>query len=262
VRCLLRGLQLSLDYYKITLDNAISTLGGGGIQSVLDLCYNTIQNADSVYCKAINRDPVTGQIAAPTYVMTTAANIGGIKTQGVDMAVNYAFPTNWGLFGNSSRWNLDTNWTYVDELTFTPIQDIPDVKNECVGTWGGTCGQPVAKWKGTARATWNTGKLMLSARARYTGSVTTDAYIVPLRKGLTPPVYESLTNPKIKAYTYLDLTAGYQFTKMINLTAGVRNVTDKDPPVVGSTQLPSNNSISASYDPLGRTFFATLNVKM
>jgi len=257
-----RGLQMSLDYYKITLDNAISTLGGGGIQSVLDLCYNTIQNADSVYCKAINRDPVTGQIAAPTYVMTTAANIGGIKTQGVDMAVNYAFPTSWGLFGNGSRWNLDTNWTYVDELTFTPIQDIPDVKNECVGTWGGTCGQPVAKWKGTARATWNTGKLMLSARARYTGSVTTDAYIVPLRKGLTPPVYESLTNPKIKAYTYLDLTAGYQFTKMINLTAGVRNVTDKDPPVVGSTQLPANNSISASYDPLGRTFFATLNVKM
>jgi iron complex outermembrane receptor protein len=258
----LRGLQLSLDFYRITLDNAISTLGGGGIQSVLDLCYNTIQNANSVYCRAINRDPVTGQIAAPTYVMTTAANIGAIKTQGVDVAAHYGFATNWGLFGSNTRWNLDSNWTYVDELTFTPIQDIPDVKNECVGTWGATCGQPVSKWKGTARVTMNTGKLMLSARARYSSSVTTDAYIVPLRKGQTPPLYDSLTNPRIGSYTYLDLTAGYDFSKSVNFTAGVRNVTDKEPPVLGSTQLPSNNSISASYDPLGRTFFATLNVKL
>ncbi len=257
-----RGLQLSLDYYRITLDNAISTLGGGGIQSVLDLCYNTIQNIDSVYCRAINRDPVTGQIAAPSYVMTTAANIGGIKTSGVDLAAHYGFPTAWGLFGSGTRWNVDTNWTYVDELTFTPIQEIADVKNECVGSWGGTCGQPVPRWKGTARVTLNSGKVMLSARARYSSSVTTDAYLIPLRKGLTPPAYESLTNPKIGGYTYLDLTAGYDFTKSVNLTAGIRNVTDKDPPVLGSTQLPSNNSISPSYDPLGRTFFATLNVKL
>ncbi|WP_338761453.1 TonB-dependent receptor [Massilia sp. METH4] len=257
-----RGLQLSLDFYRITLDKAISTLGGGGIQSVLDLCYYTIQDVDSVYCRAINRDPVTGQIAAPTYVMTTAANIGGIDTRGVDLAAHYGFNTAWGLSGAPSRWNLDTNWTYVDELTFTPIQDIPDVTNECAGTWGGTCGQPVSRWKGTARVTLNTGKLMLSARARYSSSVVTDAYAIPLRRGATPPAYDSLTNPKIKAYTYLDLTAGYDFSKSVNLTAGVRNVTDKDPPVLGSTQLPSNNSVSATYDPLGRTFFATLNIRM
>ncbi|QBE66604.1 TonB-dependent receptor [Pseudoduganella lutea] len=257
-----RGLQVSLDYYKITLDNAISTLGGGGIQSVLDLCYLTIQNVDSVYCRAINRDPVTGQIAAPTYVMTTAANIGGIKTRGVDLAAHYGFNTARGLFGAGTRWNLDTNWTYVDELTFTPIQDIPDVTNECVGTWGGTCGQPVSKWKGTARVTMNSGKLMLSARARYSGSVTTDAYLVPQRRGVTPPAYESLTNPRIGSYTYLDLTAGYDVSKSVNVTAGIRNATDRDPPVLGSTQLPSNNSVSASYDALGRTFFATLNVRL
>ncbi|QGZ38194.1 TonB-dependent receptor-like protein [Pseudoduganella flava] len=257
-----RGLQLSVDWYRITLDNAISTLGGGGIQSVLDLCYYTIQSVDSVYCKAIHRDPVTGQIAAPDYVMTTAANIGGIRTQGLDLALHYGFATGWGLFANGARWNLDTNWTYVDELTFTPIQDIPDVKNACVGSWGGTCGQPVPKWKGTVRLTMNSGKLMLSARARYSGSVTTDAYVIPQRRGLTPPAYDSLTNPRIKAYTYLDLTAGWDFSKAVSVTAGVRNVTDKDPPVLGSTQLPANNSISASYDPLGRTFFAMLNVKM
>jgi outer membrane receptor protein involved in Fe transport len=257
-----KGLQLSLDFYRITLDNAISTLGGGGVQSVLNLCYNTIQNADSVYCRAINRDRITGQIAAPTYVMTTAANIGGIKTQGVDLAGHYDFRSNWGLAGNNTRWTVDSNWTYVKELTFTPIQDLPAITNECVGAWGGTCGQPVPRWKGTARLSMNSGKLLLSARARYIGGVTVDSYLVPLRQGGTPPALESLTNPTIKAYTYLDLTAGYEFNKMVSLTAGVRNVLDKDPPVLGSSQLPSNNTISATYDVLGRSLFASLNIKL
>lgn len=256
-----KGLNLSLDYYKITLDDAISTLGGGGIQSVLDLCYNTIQNASSVYCKAINRDPITGQIAAPTYVMTTAANIGGIKTQGYDLAGHYGFRTDWGLMGNT-RWNVDTNWTYVKELTFTPIQDLPNIKNECVGAWGATCGQPVPHWKGTARLTMNSGKLLLSARARYTGGVTVDTNVVPDRQGKPAPALNTLTNPTIKAYTYLDLTAGYEFSKMVSLTAGVRNLLDKDPPVLGSSQLPANNTIAASYDPLGRSMFITLNLKL
>ncbi|RZJ07400.1 MAG: TonB-dependent receptor [Rubrivivax sp.] len=256
------GLQLSMDYYRITLDDAISTLGGGGLQSVLNLCYNTIQNASSVYCKAINRDPLTGQIAAPNYVLTTTANIGGIKTSGYDVAGHYGFQTGWGLMGAESRWNIDTNWTYVKELTFTPIQDLPNITNKCVTAFGQTCGQPVPHWKGTARLTWNSDKLMLSARARYIGSVTVDGYVLPSTSGATPPALESLTNPVIKAYTYLDLTAGYDFTKNASVMVGVRNVLDKTPPVLGSSQLPSNNSIPATYDPLGRNLFLSLNFKL
>jgi outer membrane receptor protein involved in Fe transport len=107
-----------------------------------------------------------------------------------------------------------------------------------------------------------TGKLLLSARARYTGGVTVDTYVIPSTQGGTPPALDTLTNPTIKAYTYLDLTASYDFTKAINLTAGVRNVLDKDPPILGSSQLPSNNTIAATYDPMGRTMFVTLNFKM
>jgi iron complex outermembrane receptor protein len=247
-----KGLQLSVDWYRITVDDAISTLGGGGIQSVLDLCYNTIRNAASVYCRAINRDPVTGQIAAPTYVMTTNANIGGIATRGVDLAGHYNF-TRDGI-----QWTLDSNWTYVNELTFTPIQDLPTLKNRCVGTWGATCGQPVPRWKGTTRVSMKSGPLLLSARARYTGPVTVDSYAL----AANPPALESLTNPKIKSYTWLDLTAGYEFSRMVSLTGGVRNVLDKDPPILGSSQLPSNNTIPATYDTLGRQLFVTLNVKL
>jgi outer membrane receptor protein involved in Fe transport len=80
--------------------------------------------------------------------------------------------------------------------------------------------------------------------------------------GGSAPALDSLTNPKIKGYTYLDLTAGYDFTKSVSLTAGIRNVLDKDPPVLGSSRLPANNTIAATYDPLGRNLFFSLNVKL
>jgi hypothetical protein len=36
----------------------------------------------------------------------------------------------------------------------------------------------------------------------------------------------------------------------------------KDPPILGSAQLPANNTIPATYDTLGRQLFVTLNVKL
>jgi iron complex outermembrane recepter protein len=256
----IKGLQLSLDYYKITLEDAISTLGGGGLQNVLNLCYNTIQNAASVYCKAVHRDPLSGQIVGPDYVTTTNANIGQIRTAGVDIEGHYAFSTDWGLLG-STRWDISENWTYLDEFIVTPVQDLPNIKNNCLGAFGATCGQPLPKWKGSTRVTAKTGPLTLSARARYIGEVTVDTYMLPLGQGATPPALNTLTNPVIEARTYLDLTAGFALRNNVQLTGGIRNVLDKDPPILGSSQLPANNTISATYDVQGRVIFAGVNVK-
>ncbi|MFT4077068.1 MAG: TonB-dependent receptor [Asticcacaulis sp.] len=254
-----RGLQLSVDYYRITLDDAISTLGGGSLQNVLNLCYNTIQDADSVYCKAIHRDS-TGQIAGPDYVTTTNANIGGILTSGVDIEGHYGFGTSWGLIG-SSRWDLSTNLNYVHEYTVTPIQELPDIKNRCVGSFGSTCGQPIPHWKGSARVTWRTGPLTLSASARYIGKVTVDTYVLPATSGGTPPALNTLTNPVIDPQTYIDLTAAWDISAKLQLSVGARNIFDKDPPILGSSQLSSDNTIPATYDVQGRVLFVSVDAK-
>ena len=255
-----RGLQLSVDYYRITLDDAISTLGGGGLQNVLNLCYNTIQNASSVYCQAIHRDPVTGQIAAPNYVTTTNANIGRILTTGVDIEGHYGFATDWGLMG-ASRWDIGENWTYTKEFTTTPVQDLPNIKNRCVGAFGSTCGQPIPHWKGTTRVTWKTGPLTLSARARYIGKVTVDTVVVPRAQGASYPALDTLTNPVIDAQIYGDLTATYELSRTIQLTGGIRNLFDTDPPVLGSSQLPASNTIPATYDVQGRVYFVGVTAR-
>ena len=46
----------------------------------------------------------------------------------------------------------------------------------------------------------------------------------------------------------------------IEFTAGVTNIADKNPPIVG-TPAPSDNTFAATYDIAGRTFFIGLSVK-
>ncbi|MCK5747888.1 MAG: TonB-dependent receptor, partial [Oricola sp.] len=247
----INGLAISVDYFSIDLEDAIATLGGGGVQNVLNLCYNILQDASSVYCQAVNRDPLTGAISEPDFVMTTFANIGGIKTSGVDFEAQYRFQTSWGLLGESD-WMFGTNWTYTDEFTITPIQELPDINNECVGAWGGTCGQPIPELKGTARITWMTGPATLSLAARYLGEVTTDRIIVPERNGESHPDFEDISNPKIARTVYLDLAAGYDLAEGTRFTFGIRNLLDKDPEIGAPVQ---------TYDATGRKFFLSVNTR-
>ncbi len=46
------NLDITLDYYDIEIEDAIDVLGGS-VQNVLNLCYNTIQDASSAFCQAI-----------------------------------------------------------------------------------------------------------------------------------------------------------------------------------------------------------------
>ncbi|MET0337436.1 MAG: TonB-dependent receptor, partial [Caulobacter sp.] len=203
----LSGLAFSVDYFKINLDGAIAPLGGG-IANTLSLCYNTIQSASSVFCQAITRDPMTGQIAAPGYVTTTNNNTGGLKTSGVDFDGSYRFSMDWGPFGES-RFDVGANFTYTDEFTATPVQALPAAKNYCVGSFGPTRGQPIPRWKGVSRVSWRSGPATLSLRHRYIGEVTVDTHLLPKRLGAAFPDKATLTNPTIKAQHYFDLTGAY-----------------------------------------------------
>ncbi len=252
------GLAFSVDYFKINLDGAIAPLGGG-IANTLSLCYNTVQNASSVFCQAITRDPMTGQIAAPGYVTTTNNNTGGLKTSGVDFDANYRFSMDWGPFGDS-RFDVGANFTYTDEFTATPVQALPAAKNYCVGSFGPTCGQPIPRWKGVSRVSWRSGPATLSLRHRFIGETTVDTHLLPKRLGAAFPDKANLTNPTIKAQHYFDLTGAYDITEDLSVTAGVRNLFDKDPPIVGSSA-PANNTFSATYDVEGRVFFASATAR-
>jgi outer membrane receptor protein involved in Fe transport len=251
----LRGFAFSADYYSIDLIGAIAPLGGSPA-NILNLCYNIVQNASSPFCQAIHRDTSDGQISAPGYITATNANTGALKTSGVDFEGSYNFRTSWGLGGAGSRFEIGTDLTWTRSFTSRPVAALP-TENKCVGSFGQTCGQPIPELKGVTRLTWKSGPLTISLRHRFIGAVTVDTYLLPLRSGGAVPAKNSLTNPTIPTQNYFDLSTAIDVARNVQLTAGVTNIADKNPPILGSAA-PSDNTFAATYDVLGRTFFLGL----
>jgi outer membrane receptor protein involved in Fe transport len=253
------GLALSIDWYSIGINGAIAQLGGGLVNTG-SLCYTTLQDANSIYCKAFNRDPATGAITAPLYVQVGNANTGAAKTQGIDVAAQYHYDLEWGWLTDQSSLSLSTNWTWTTEFTLTPVKELSNIKNECVGSFGTTCGSPIPSLKGVSRLTWTDGDLSLSLRHRFVGGTMVDTYNLPFRKVATTPALNTLTNPILPDFHYFDLSGSYNLTDEIRLDAGVNNVFNIGPPVLGSAAN-GNVTFPATYDPLGQSFFFNVTFK-
>jgi len=253
------GLALSIDWYSIGINGAIAQLGGGLVNTG-SLCYQTLQDANSIYCKAFNRDPITGAIVAPLYVQVNNANTGAAKTQGIDFAAQYHYDLDWGWLTNQSSLSLSTNWTWTTEFTLTPVKELSTIKNECVGAFGTTCGSPIPSLKGISRLTWTDGDLSLTLRHRFVGGSTVDTYLLPFRKVATTPALNTLTNPVLPDFHYFDLSGSYTLTDEIRIDAGVNNVFNIGPPVLGSAAN-GNVTFPATYDPLGQSFFFNVTFK-
>ncbi len=113
-------------------------------------------------------------------------------------------------------------------------------------------GGPQAKFKSSTRLTWTTpwSGLGFSVNWRYIGPVNLDT-------GVT-----TLPDSRIPAFNYFDLAVTYRFHDRYNFRAGVNNVFDKDPPIIGQGELPgivgSGNTYPQVYDALGRYMFVGL----
>ncbi|WP_240320726.1 TonB-dependent receptor domain-containing protein [Sphingomonas crusticola] len=254
-------LRVSVDYFQIKLDGAISLLGGG-LNNTLNLCYNVLHDANSEFCRAIKRDPNSGSITDQYPAQVLAANTGQLKTSGIDFVVRYTQPLGFGVFGKStSSLSFGSDWTYLKEFTSTPVAAFPSIKNKCAGAFGQTCGEPLPRWKGTTRVTWDLGDVSFSVRHRYVGKVTDDRYIVPHRQGsATAPNLADLSHPVESDRNYIDLSFNADVFKNIQIFGGANNVFANKPPVIGSAQVRAN-TYPATYDSIGTEFFLGAVVK-
>lgn len=81
-------MQVSIDYYDISIGKVIGVLPGG---QALDKCYNLdgsnpTYSASSTYCALPIRDPTTGQLAS---ILQETQNLGAIKTRGFDLQFDF-----------------------------------------------------------------------------------------------------------------------------------------------------------------------------
>lgn len=254
-------LAISLDWYKITISDAISR---PSTTDVLDACYrNNPGYALTASCQLIGRNPANGTFngVASSGVATDRTNSGHQETSGIDLNVAYklqakqlALAPKWGNF------DLSLGYNQVQSFKFqaSPIS----VNRDCLGYYSVACGDvanaPVYKRKFNQRTTWNVGDFSVGYNWRYVSAVDVEPLALATTNFL--PAYRH-----IEAFNYVDLSGSYTWSKNLRFNVSVTNAANKKPPIVGgtigTTAMNSGNTFPQTYDTIGRYITVGANLK-
>lgn len=249
------NLSLSLDYWKIKINGAVSSATAG---QVINGCYDSTLNpglANNAFCQAIQRDPLNGGLngTGSKGVSTQSSNLGAYNYSGIDVGANYRLPLK--LVGAPTLGHIDfgLQWSYLDKADFKSLPTVATLQQ--AGYYGVDVGTPYTKNRFSQRATWSLGAFSLGYNWRFIGSSE-----VQQDKQATATVAGAYLadNSKIKAYNYLDLNGSWQALKFLKLSLTINNAFDKQPPLIGTGIGPGasnfGNTFPAVYDVIGRRF--------
>lgn len=243
---LISNLSVSLDYYNIDLQNAVGTITA---PLTLARCFNATGSTNPTYSAS---NPFCGLVSRNSdgtidTVVAQSLNLGGYKTSGVDLQIDWRFDTSAVGLRDGGRINVNILSAYLDTFKIKSLPGDPFL--EYAGTIGNSqidvnaISRP--KWKTNVSTDYVNGPVTVGVTWRYIGKMSNAANV-----GATNP-----TAVGVPSVSYVDLSARYRLSERIELWGVATNVGDKQPPVypaVGSTDL-------ATYDVIGRRF--TLGVK-
>jgi iron complex outermembrane receptor protein len=225
------NLTLSLDYWSIRLRNTI-----GSLQDT-DIIADPALFA-SVYHRNPSGDLATDGSQCPNpatcgYLDLTTINLGDTNTNGVDLGANYKWRTT--DFGNYA---FVMNATYVHKYEYQNFSG--DVMHSSVGQFSGV--GPIFRWQNTATLNWNAGKFAAGVTAHY-------------KSGYQDFFDGSNPENHVASYTTFDTYGSWSVLKSLNLTAGIRNMFDRDPPLSYQSKTFQAGYDPRYSDPTGRTFY-------
>jgi iron complex outermembrane recepter protein len=244
------GLVVSVDYFDIKVTGAITNPTPG---DVLVPCFgpnNDGNGTNPAQCANIQRNPINGSLngggETPGLILQLS-NLGTLETSGVDFRVAYTLPVSFG----SINWDLNGTWT--DTLLF---QASPSAINrECNGFFGQNCEPITPEWAFNLRTTVRIDDLVdVSLLWRWIDGVGLE----PLDGsfGNTLPEYAAIDDA-----SYFDLTVRSNVSENFDITLGITNLLDRDPPnvssFIGSSTFNSGNTYPTTYDTLGRRYSVT-----
>jgi len=224
----LDGLNLSVDYYDIEINDAILFVAA---QTIVNNCVNSSQGLDRNFCDAVTRDPVTNDV---TLIESGEINGSSFTTSGFDVNVGYG---NIDIGAGSLDLNLFVN--VLKELDFFEFQNIPEEIDPEVGQLA----NPEMQARFTARYSvddltfnWATRVINRATRLDLDGQ----GDVIP----------EDLQFDKVGTIATHDFSMNYEINDNYRVFGGIRNLGDKVPPGY------VDNSI---YDVIGRRAFIGFN---
>jgi outer membrane receptor protein involved in Fe transport len=248
-----RGLTASIDWWNIKIEDAI----GSSPAFILVDCLNNGHN-----CGNVRRDAGgTLWVSDTAGVTALNTNFGGYKTSGVDLAANWTM-----RMGNMGGFGINGLVSWLQKWEFEPVKGAG--KFDCKGLYGPMCsntGGPNPEWKSKVRGTWATPwNVDLALTWRHISEVKYEATSADALLNIVGTTFK--TNEKLKAVDYFDLAGQWNINKTFALRAGINNLFDVDPPIVGSgtadpSILGNGNTFPGTYDALGRLVFMNLTMK-
>ncbi|MEO6376680.1 MAG: TonB-dependent receptor [Caulobacteraceae bacterium] len=227
-----RGLQVSVDYYKIDLKDAIGTLTA---QQIADLCRI---GGEASACSLI-----AFSAGVPTTIAIAPLNLAAIRTRGYDFQASYRTPLSRIVADAPGSMTFTFGANYV--LHSSVNTGAPGALTvDRAGELGGPNNPgSIPRFRFNGSLTYDVGKLMVSAQARYISSGKYDNTFV---EGV------NINDNTIPAIAYVDLSAAYHVTSKLELFGVINNALDKDPPPdPHAFQSPTN---PVYYDLIGRSF--------
>jgi iron complex outermembrane recepter protein len=249
----------SIDVYNIEIEDAIAPLNSLFVYSK---CFNAdgasnptlTYNDPGGYCKLIGRNTVTGERAT---VDSPFSNAGILATTGVDIAVN------WTKDAGDGSFYLNSLVSFLDrfEVQDAPGEPIVDLKDTLAGF--GTSGGGQFDYKLTTLVGYNFGggRASVGLQWRYLPSIRDES------AARNPATRISA----VDSYQTFNLFAGYTFNERFQLRAGIDNLLDEEPLIVGTRPPGTNGPTDPGdrnaevtradyYDTLGRRAFVGLQM--
>lgn len=239
------GLSITVDYYDIDIEDAITQLVE---QNIVNICYFTEQDANGDFCQLIARSPLTGSLTGGSTVGVSRQyqNSANETARGIDFDIRYSFE-----LGRAGTIDLTLVANHVLDRESRPAKGLE--KYDCAGTVGTTCMRPTPEWSFVQTTRWVRGPVTAQLLWRYIDSITNDA----VDFGNAPA--SDYAVPTIGSQSYFDLTGAYQLDERWTIRAGISNLFDRDPPIVGNdySAIKENggNTLPATYPSIGRGYY-------
>lgn len=228
-------LRASVDWFDISLDGAISTLGA---QVIVNRC----QTGNAQLCSYLTRDGTDNL----TQIVNPNLNLNTLITRGWDVEFDYSLPVGNGKLGFRAL------ATFVKDLITV---DTAGIAVDRAGQNGSGVSQPSGLPDYTINGfiSWQGQPFSAQLQIRHIApGLYSTTNIGPHQKGYSHLLPNSISNNKVDAVTYVNFNAQFRVNEKFELFGVVNNLFDKDPPKdIPSSFGPTNPVL---YDVLGRSY--------
>jgi outer membrane receptor protein involved in Fe transport len=260
------GLSLSVDYYKIKVEDVIVSLGA---QAIANNCVDQ-PTTNNVFCTLFERylgpspgplGEIQGQIRGNTLIQA-GVNFAARRREGID--VNLAYRAN-----ISDDVRLNTNLIYTHNLMISNFENpaLPKLENRILEELG----DPKDEFRWDVDLTYRS--FTFGYRMRYIGEMFTSLYenFNTLPTACTSPTtcppfnLDAIEPRKFPDVFYHDIRLEWDVARNFNFYVGVENLLDTHPPFgltgTGNATADRGGGTAAIYDAFGRRMYAGVRAR-